>query len=714
MILRKSFYKLLLEDLKNRCWLLILIAMASAAMLPVYCALGMENSNNIQKWISMDALTVVGPDNIAVNIMTILSAIVAGLSSFRYLHSRKQVDFYHSIPVTRNKLFAVHYLNGLLLYIFPYALNVILCVIFLHSNNILEVSLYSAITAAFLINILYYSLIYTVTIIAVMLTGTMITGILGTAVLLFYVELLQLVRTFYYINFFKTYYVRENQMDTILLWSPVTSYFASINQYQMVNDCRIRLMLLTGVLLLLIGVAWILYRIRPSEAAGRAIVISGIETYITLFGIVPLTLSGGLILYMISEHHKARWLLLGLLLSYFLAYALFQIILHLDIKSIFHHKRQMLVGAMITGCIVCIFYFDLFHFDNSLPQKDEIKCMSVSIAGIDEGIRNYDESEGNITYLTLSENLEGISLTDFDSAYTLAALGMRSQYNRCPWSEQKIEYNPDEIYSYVVKYTLKNGRKIYRSYRLNQNENRELLKNIYENKEYKRNHFPLYQWKVEDIKEIKENYNLSELDCNLEAMRLARNTALFNRNNNPDELAKLFQTYKEELLKLTWDEAVNQVPVMTLKFKVNNYVFNGYPVYPSFVKTIALLKKEGFADKAEIDLKNIEKITVSYSLPNEEQSGGYNKRTAVISGDTTGKITRNADYTDTTSISGILPGLVDEFRYDNNRTMISVEEGVTVTVYYKITPAANVSPYTFFFRKGKLPYFVAKDLKLTK
>ena len=40
---------------------------------------------------------------------------------FGYLNSRSKLDFYHSQPVTRTKLFAANYLNGLLLFLIPLA-----------------------------------------------------------------------------------------------------------------------------------------------------------------------------------------------------------------------------------------------------------------------------------------------------------------------------------------------------------------------------------------------------------------------------------------------------------------------------------------------------------------------------------------------------------------------------------------------------------------
>lgn len=45
--------------------------------------------------------------------LMITAAVVIGVSSFAYLHNKKKVDFYHSIPVRREALFGAQFSGGI-------------------------------------------------------------------------------------------------------------------------------------------------------------------------------------------------------------------------------------------------------------------------------------------------------------------------------------------------------------------------------------------------------------------------------------------------------------------------------------------------------------------------------------------------------------------------------------------------------------------------
>ena len=49
-----------------------------------------------------------------------LAAVINGINGFWYLYSRKKVDFYHGLPITRKKLFWYKTGMGILYYLIPY------------------------------------------------------------------------------------------------------------------------------------------------------------------------------------------------------------------------------------------------------------------------------------------------------------------------------------------------------------------------------------------------------------------------------------------------------------------------------------------------------------------------------------------------------------------------------------------------------------------
>lgn len=60
-------------------------------------------------------------------IVTYLVPVLLSAMLFHYLHNRLSVDFYHSMPVSRTKLFLSRYFTGLILLIAPIILSKILC-----------------------------------------------------------------------------------------------------------------------------------------------------------------------------------------------------------------------------------------------------------------------------------------------------------------------------------------------------------------------------------------------------------------------------------------------------------------------------------------------------------------------------------------------------------------------------------------------------------
>ena len=59
-----------------------------------------------------NAASMLSGGNLFVKIVFIVLAVVCGVAMFAYLHSRQKVDFYHSLPISRTRLFANNFLTG--------------------------------------------------------------------------------------------------------------------------------------------------------------------------------------------------------------------------------------------------------------------------------------------------------------------------------------------------------------------------------------------------------------------------------------------------------------------------------------------------------------------------------------------------------------------------------------------------------------------------
>ncbi|MBO5985426.1 MAG: hypothetical protein J6Q02_01350, partial [Lachnospiraceae bacterium] len=62
----------------------------------------------------------------AMLIIAVGGALIVGLQSFRFLFQKRCVDLFHSVPVSRRKLFTAIWLNGFLLWLVPAAVGSVL------------------------------------------------------------------------------------------------------------------------------------------------------------------------------------------------------------------------------------------------------------------------------------------------------------------------------------------------------------------------------------------------------------------------------------------------------------------------------------------------------------------------------------------------------------------------------------------------------------
>ena len=113
MTSKNLFFKLMKEDLKRRLWAIALVSLGFFFFYPVVTAVlageikqyvdyakGLkEYTRTVTNWLSVECGMTV--------FMMMVTSLICGLSSFSYLNSKSKVDFYHGIPVRREKLLSL-------------------------------------------------------------------------------------------------------------------------------------------------------------------------------------------------------------------------------------------------------------------------------------------------------------------------------------------------------------------------------------------------------------------------------------------------------------------------------------------------------------------------------------------------------------------------------------------------------------------------------
>ena len=222
-----SFCRLLKEDFKRRSWLIALVSLACFILLPIVLLLsidGMMDSvrdgytefSYVQEYY-MDAVRM---GNGVGGVLAFGAAVLAGISGYSYLHSKVKVDFFHSLPISRKKYFFVQYVSGVIIFVVPFIVSMLLCLLVGAVNGLLTGGVVLMAVRMTSFRILEYLAGYGTAILATVMTGKTLTAILGTAVFTVYIPAVLLVWAGMKSVFFKTYISNTAAEKISMLFSP--------------------------------------------------------------------------------------------------------------------------------------------------------------------------------------------------------------------------------------------------------------------------------------------------------------------------------------------------------------------------------------------------------------------------------------------------------------------------------------------------------------
>lgn len=642
MTSRSLFFKYMKENTKQRIWNLALVLLLCFFAFPVTTALWSstafrpENLNSslpadlartqAQRDFTRDMLRMYSMKGGALAFMLTIAAVVLAASGFAYLHSKKKTDFYHSLPIRREMLYAVTCLNGFLYMAVAYLGFLTIAAVMIRVKGVPFD--WGSLYLASVEHLCFFALVYMTAILSMLLTGNLVVGLLGTGVLFSWGPVICMTISAYFSEYFTTF----SGDDSFLLalserTSPVAWYVKACMSSQP-GRMALWAMLAAAVLFLL---GMLLYRRRPSEAAGHAMAFPITEPIIRFLIAVPSSLLLGAMFH--SMMYEDGWTVFGLVCGLLLVSCIIEIIYHFDFKSLFAHKRQLLVSAVFVGVVFAIFRFDLFGYDRYLPATEKLASGGIYSDLLDPDATSqyhstveYTEGWYGVTFdampsSTLADEMQISDDQGLELLHTIAAQGVhdaaedRDCFLRGHGRSYDVEEGDEAFHNVTIAWHLRNGRTVYRSYRVNVSGVRAALEAVYDLDAYKTAMYPILSLTADDVAGI--NYK-EEDECS--HVKLA----------GADVKAALLAAYQEELKALTSETRAHEMPIAEIQFKTNeqqaliqklrdeggNYtLFNYYyyyPIYPSFTKTIALLRACGVEVGGTVTPEKTASITLSY------------------------------------------------------------------------------------------------------
>lgn len=630
MTSKSLFFNLFWEDGKRRLWSMALAFLVFFFALPVRTALVLGDQikqkvvyqhmvSGLEDWL--------GFQNGWVAILLILLSLIMGVTSFSYLHSRQKVDFYHGIPVNRKHLFWANYFNGIFIPAAVYGANLIITLGVIAVNGISPLEVTGPALTGFLLFIIHYSMMYSVTVLAMMLTGNVLVGILGTMVLQFYFVCAILVFELCYGQFFYTSYRGGGESFNFLLdkCSAFALFMVNIERLHTGTPLEIQAARIIAVLVVIAVLAFLsfwVYKKRGSEAAGKAMAFKISMPVIRIPIVVLSSLSGSVFFWFL--HSSVGWAVFGLLCGMFLSHCVIEIIYHFDFRKLFSHWKQMAASAVLAAVIFCGFRYDLFGYDRYIPAENAIESVAVSMQETNYWVSYgspqqdfmgdyYWEDQDSDDYIFSHMKLK-------DTAPVLALVREAVERN------QKLNHgngfsveDGSGNYYFSVKYNLKSGKSIYRSYSLPSDEDRPEIEEIFENPDYMNAVYPVLTQTPEDTAWVR--------------VSRGEQTNIVSRDRNGTEKAmteKLLLAYQEDLINLKAGTMKKENPIVTIQFltkkqaeaetkreeiqsswQYSDVTSRGYyPIYPSFKKTLELLKECQVDVDSWNNLENVVEINI--------------------------------------------------------------------------------------------------------
>ena len=634
MTSRNSFFNLLKEDLHRRLWTLILSSLVFFGTFVVAFTMVLQNFVGRYSRASYGYSNTEFVERIS-NLLcddfygfypwfimvAVVGAIICGMNGFAYLHSRKQMDFYHSLPVKREKIFAVRLVNGILIYALPYLVGLLytylLCILY----RVMTWDIFFCSLFMFVVHLMGYLVLYLATVLAMMLTGKLVIAFFGTCVINLYAPAIYGLGMVLRESFFVTSYSNSVDIEDALFvtkwFSPASYYFSLITSIAEGNGkfwLEFISFLLLGVVLIMLSL-W-LYRKRASEKADTAMAFKVTEPIFRIMISIPVGVLAGLLFYVIQYDYgwgvSVFWLIFGGLLGGFLCHGVMEALYNSDIKKCLSHKIQMMVTMVVAAVIPLAFLFDIFRYDSYLPEKKDIKSMAVVSGEMRFGGSYYDE-DGWVSPTEYA--LENMEVTNIDAMYALAELLSKDAgENR---TERFFGYNRGYTVSYydggvekqnytdfIICYRLKDGSEVTRSYEYNYYAVMDLLEQIYNDNEFKSAVHPVFGL-------LESNYKLTYVGCYVPTSGVS---VTIDKN-----LEGFLGIYAEDILSLSFQDlkTTSAIGEMNIQFVVNEdgttyEDSTNFLLYPSMTRTISWLKEQGCFVQSVQDATNIETITVTY------------------------------------------------------------------------------------------------------
>lgn len=560
-------------------------------------------------------------------IVTVGAAFLIALWNFFYLYSRDKVDYYHSLPVNREHMFIRKLITGLICFLVPYLLMLMLALGVAGLRGHFQSSMFGLALSMLVKHLIAWFFTYFCAVLIICMTGNVLMGMLSLGGFCLYGPVLAKVISSLQDTFFRTILATDSGWNQVILRLTPFTIFVSLTNAKWISWTSFSLLDCVLVTILFGFFAWLAFVKRPSESTGKSMVYGWFGEVIKFMIVIPSGLGVGLIFSVLEGEGSLLWWIFGLILGIVIVKGLVEVLYELDFKAFFHKKTELILSLVLAAAIVGFCEADPFAMDTRMPSYGMIAGIEIDpLASYVTTCRMNEDGTMEISYLgaDMISGSEGeLGTKTYDALSEIAKNG-------------GIRPTDGHADTMNLTYRLKTGMRVSRYYSATPEQLQKLLQACFTESDLKERYYSGL--------DINEKY-LTTVDAYFADKRRVAyyGSGEKTKGSQKETAEELLRAFREDAAEATAEEMTENFPVAELYFRFSDipvketaggmvpgeepktYVSSEYYVYPTYRRTLAILQKTGYALTGAEVLEELEKDydMKTYVRSYEPLSTGY-------------------------------------------------------------------------------------------
>lgn len=484
--------------------------------------------------------------------------VTTGISLFKYLNVKSEVDFFHSLPIKTEHMFLRRYFLGMVYFFVPLCINIIVTYMIASFGVFSGLpDVWTVIEATCKLSAYYFS-IYSFVVLGTVVTGNnfmaVCTAVGFSQALTAIVGVFLLLREMFLKFAPYNWDVFEN---VVIFTNPLGAMvFLTAEEYSTWH-----LLLQTVVLF---GLSFYFYMKRPSENSSNPVAIESFKLIIKSLGVICASALGGLMLLLWFDYSLVNFIA-GSFVVGVIFHCAFEMLFDQDVKAGLRNKRHFVVLYALVAGTATVISLDLTGYDQRLAPVEDISSITWQGMTI--------ENPENIGYLhNMMANAIALGETSYNQGYF-------------------EEYQEDEVtVNSSVEVHLKSGGSYQRVYGYFAFMKAEELKNLMCSQEYlvQSHHYDLTE---EDFAEMEKS--IHAIPGQAGVYTEGKIYVDYLANTKTLTMAEFQEVYELILAQnhlLTPEFLRENTAVLSITYRDNHWMEQSIPLYHIHEEALAMLQ----------------------------------------------------------------------------------------------------------------------------